>query len=498
MIHDSTWLERTRVRRTGAQQIVRMAPLGLLLACMLLAGFASTAAATTYDMRGEWSLEFKSKNEPTVVDTGIIDKYNEGTGEFSGTFHAGASGGNLEAKLQGTLSGTTVSLTTSTTAPFGTVTFVCKEEATLNTTTNTLTGTGAYYLNGNFSEAGEVSGRRLKSHQEIVEQEERERKEREEQRLREEVRGEWEITVGSGTQSFKGIALITQSANSKDEFVASSAVYSGVNPGTFSGKLEGATTSVEVTTPPYPPASVPGTTFTSKAMLLEYTANSMAISGSGTFAVEGGPKFSTTMTATRIKTYGQVVERETAEREAKEKQEREEREATEKAEREAKEKAEREAKEKHEREEREALEKAKVTVPLKTPLPIIPPSNPLVPVLLAAKTLSVGHSGALSLKLENPGASPEHGLLKLTLAKAGKASSSKHPSGTLGQSSFTIAAHGSEVVTVKLSKSARAQLARHKTLKILATITTEAAGQPTTTKTYTITLHATKAAHGKH
>jgi hypothetical protein len=493
MIHDSTWLGRTRAQH----RVRRATPLGLLLACMLLAGFASTAAATPYEMRGEWSLEFKSKNEPTVVDTGVIDKWNSGTGEFSGTFHAGASGGNLEAKLQGTLSGTTVSLTTTTVAPFGTVTFVSKEESTLNTTTNTLAGTGAYYLNGNFSEAGEVSGRRLKSYQEIVEQEERERKEREEQRVREEVRGEWAITVGSGAQSYKGIALITQSANSKDEFAASSAIYEGVNPGTFSGKLEGSTTSVEVTTPPYAPASLPGTTFTSKAMLFEYTVSSMSISGSGTFAVEGGPEFPTTMTATRIKTYGQVIERETAEREAKEKAEQE---AKEKTEREATEKAELEAKEKREREEREALEKAaKVTVVPKTLPQIIPPSNPLVPVLLAAKTLTVGHSGALALKLENPGASPEHGLLKLTLAKGGKAAGTKHSSagGTLGQGSFTIAAHGSEVVAVKLSKSGRAQLTRHKTLQALLTVTTEAAGQPTTTKTYTITLHAAKTAHRK-
>src|SRR6185437_1076822 len=80
------------------------------------------------------------------------------------------------------------------------------------------------------SEAGEVSGRRLKSYQEIIEQEERERKEREEQRVREEVRGEWAITVGSGAQSYKGVALITHSANSKDEFAASSAIYEGVNP----------------------------------------------------------------------------------------------------------------------------------------------------------------------------------------------------------------------------------------------------------------------------
>lgn|GEM_PF-3524271 len=494
MIHDSTWLGRTH-----AQHRMRVATsLGLLLACMLLAGFASTATAAPYDMRGEWSLEFKSKNEPTVVDTGVIDKWNSGTGEFSGTFHAGASGGNLEAKLQGTLSGTTISLTTTTVAPFGTVTFVSKEESTLNTTANTLTGTGAYYLNGNFSEAGEVSGRRLKSYQEIIEQEERERKEREEQRVREEVRGEWAITVGSGAQSYKGVALITHSANSKDEFAASSAIYEGVNPGTFSGKLEGSTTSVEVTTPPYAPANLPGTTFTSKAMMFEYTVSSMSISGSGTFKVEGGPEFPTTMTATRIKTYGQVLERETAEREAKETQEREAREAKEKAEREEKEKREREEKERQ-----EALEKAKLAEisppPLKTPPQIIPPSNPLVPVLLAAKTLTVGPGGALALKLENPGASPEHGLLKLTLAKGGKAASTKHSSAgaTLGQGSFAIAAHGSEVVSVKLSKSGRAQLTHHKTLQALLTVTTEAAGQPTTTKTYTITLHAAKAAHRK-
>src|SRR6185437_1076824 len=228
-------------------------------------------------------------------------------------------------------------------------------------------------------------------------------------------------------------------------------------PGTFSGKLEGSTTSVEVTTPPYAPANLPGTTFTSKAMMFEYTVSSMSISGSGTSKVEGGPEFPTTMTATRIKTYGQVLERETAEREAKETQEREAREAKEKAEREEKEKREREEKERQ-----EALEKAKLAEisppPLKTPPQIIPPINPLVPVLLAVNTLTVGPGGALALMLENHGASPEHGLLKLTLAKGGKAASTKHSSAgaTLGQGSFAIAAHGSEVVSVKLSKSGRA------------------------------------------
>jgi hypothetical protein len=53
-------------------------------------------------------------------------------------------------------------------------------------------------------------------------------------------------------------------------------------------------------------------------------------------------------------------------------------------------------------------------------------------------------------------------------------------------------------VKLKLSQGGRAELARHKTLHVLATVVTEASGQTTATKTFSLTLHAGKKAQGKH
>src|SRR6202035_221285 len=189
-------------------------------------------------------------------------------------------------------------------------------------------------------------------------------------------------------------------------------------------------------------------------------------SGSGTFKA-GESEFPSTLTATKIKTYQEVLEREKAEREAKEKQEKEAREAAERA---AREKAEKEAKERHERELREALERA---TPPKS-LPGLP--APLMPVQVGGKTVTLSHGGGISLGLTNPDSSPVHGHLKLTLTK-GKTSSTKHSTSksiTLGEASFSIAAHGTEVVKVKLSQSARAQFIHHKSLRVLLTVTTQA------------------------
>ena len=218
------------------------------------------------------------------------------------------------------------------------------------------------------------------------------------------------------------------------------------------------------------------------------------MTGPGTFKI-GQAEFPSTLTATRIKTYQQVLERQKAEREAKEKQEKEAQEAVEKVAREKKEQ-EQKAKELKESQERKAREEAEKALPKSLPIVTI---TPLMPVEVGGK-LTLSHSGTISLDLTNPGGAPEHGHLKLTLAKGAKAASTKHSSGgsTLGEASFTIAPHGTEVVKVKLSKSGRAQLTRHKTLRVLLTVTTQASGQADAIKTYSLTLRAPKATHGKH
>jgi outer membrane biosynthesis protein TonB len=332
------------------------------------------------------------------------------------------------------------------------------------------------------------------------------------------VRGEWELTFKASTESLHGKALVTEAANAKGEFASHSMFLENVIPGTFTGTLEGAMATVKTTTVAYGP--VPAGEFNSKTMVVEAGVGSLALSGSGTLIL-GGKESSPTLTATRIRTYKQIEEQEARElkerqekeakekeareareaKEAKEAKERQEKEAHEAAEGTAREKKERELKERQEREAREAAEKAtaaKTTQGSTT----TNTGNPLMPVGLATKTLTLGHGGAISLDLTNPGGSPVHGHLKLTLAKAGKTSSAKHTTGggknsTLGEASFSIAGHGTEVVKVKLSRSGRAQLARHKTLHVLVTVTTQASGQPEVTKSYALTLHAPGSAHHK-
>jgi hypothetical protein len=473
----------------------RLTTIGLLLACAL-AALPAAASATTPDVRGEWTLVLKYSGG-TFDATALITKEADGAGKFAA--QSVLLNGTVPGGFNGTLEGATATVETSS-QQYGSIPpgKFNSSTMTVESTANSLSlsGSGILMFGGQEYPATLVATR-VKTQQQIEEQEAREKREQEERAARANVRGEWAITLEGGGKTLKGTALISKAADSKNMFASESALFEeGLISGSFGGTLEGEEAEVTITTSEVP-GVVPSGTFTGKKIAVSSKANPTSMTGAGTFQFgpPSGASFPATLTATRVRSHQQVEEQATKEREAKEK-----------AEQEAKEKAEREAKEKREREEKErqeALEKAKLAekVPLlpKAPLQIIPPSNPLVPVLPAVKTLTVGHSGAISLKLENPGASTEHGLLKLTVAKGGKAASTKHSSagGTLGQGSFTIAAHGSEVVAVKLSQSGRAQLTRHKTLQVLLTVTTEAAGQPTTTKTYTITLHAAKAAHRK-
>jgi outer membrane biosynthesis protein TonB len=378
MVHHWRWHGSTRVPRWTRST----AGIGLLLACIALAGFAATASATPYDMRGEWGLEFKSKGQPPLTETGVIDQMNSGSGAFSGTFHAAIG---LTTSLEGVLTGTTASITCTTNVPtIGVITFVAPSTA-IETVANTLAGTGTYYVNGSELEPGEITGIRLKTYAEVQEREQKEQEQREKEEKEAKERAEKEKEVKEAEEK-------------------------------------------------------------------------------------------------------EAKERELKEKELAEAKEKELKEA------EAREKAQKE-KELKERQEREAREASEKTSP-PAPTPIVTIAPPLVPVGVGTKTLTMSHTGAISLSLANPGDSPEHGHLTLTLAKGGKASSAK--SGTLGEATFSIAPHGSEVVKLKLSRSARALLAHHKTVRVLVTVTTQATGQPDSTKSYTLTLHSAKAARGKH
>lgn len=485
MIHDSTWLGRAR-----AGHGVRIAiTLGSALACLLLASFAPAADASPYDMRGEWSIEYKSKGQPALDETGVIASMNETTGAFSGTFHAAIG---LSTALEGTVSGTTVELSSTTDAPFGVVKFTA-ESATLDTVKNTLSGTGAYYLNGTYDEPGEVNATRLKTYKEVQEQEEREQHEREEIQARANVRGEWALTLEAGPEKLEGVALITEKADATNMFASKSALFENSFGGTFSGTLEGAEAKVTVTTEEDAALSLPPGSFTSETIAVSSKTDPTSMSGSGKFMV-GPAELTGTLKATRIRSYQQIEAQETQEREAKEKQEKEEREAKEKTEREATEKAEQTAREERER---EAVEKAnKIPPPLK--LPLITPPAPM-PVVVATKTLAVPSSGAVSLKLTNPNASAATGQLKVTstikVASAKHRGHAKSKTITLGEATFSLAGDGTETVKIVLSHSARGQLAHLKTMHALIAITTETGGKQANGVTYKLTLSA--AAHRK-
>lgn len=485
MVHDdSTWLGRICARH-GTRTV---APLGLLLACVLLACFASTASASNYDIRGEWSVEFTSAHQPTLLGMAVLNK-QEPNGEFSGS---GLLGGFIQAPFSGTVSGDETSLTIVAEAPGENVTFM-STSLSIDTVHNTIEGTGAYYIEGKLLEPGEVKAVRLKTYKQIEEQQEQEEKEREEREARAGVRGEWALTIELGPQSVKGTALVSDEASAKNEFASASALFESVVPGAFSGTLESSEASVTVITQaagPYPEGK-----FTGTKLALTSTAGSMSITGLGTLTL-GGISAPATLTATRTKTYQELVNREKQEREAKEAQEKAEKEALEakeKSERELAEKVAREVKEKQEREKREVAEKAVLPKTLSLPLPA---PAALVSVELAGKSVTASVSGQVSLQIDNPNSYTVSGRVALLLAQshgAGKSSSKKAAS--LGTASFGLSPNGKQLVKLKLSRRGRSELAHHKTLHALATITTDASGQVTTTKTFSLTLHVGSRAH---
>jgi hypothetical protein len=480
MMHHSTWLCRPRLKRRTHLG----APLGFLLTCVLLAALPGAASATTTEMRGEWELVMTS-GTASVTAISLITVEANGAGEFaaSKTLFGGFDPGTFSGTLKGSEASVKVTFEGVGSFPPGEFTSTNMQ---INSKVGSLSMSGSGIVKLGKEEIPEkLVATRIKTYKEIEEREAQEKKEREEQLARQSIRGEWELTLSSGASTIKGQALIANAANAKNEFLSSSALFEGGIPGSFSGTLEGGKASVTIATQAAGP--FPATEFTSKAMTVESSGGSLSMTGSGTGTL--GPA---TLTAKRIKTHQQLEEQKAKEKEAKEKQEKEER-AT--AERMAREQKEKELKERElkERQEREAAEKAKTSQNTKTNNP--PPI--LASVLLGAKALTVGNGGSISLGLTNPNASPVNGNVKLTLAGASKASAKHGKSSTLGESSFSIAAHGSYVVKLKLSRSGRTALARRKTLHVVVTLTTQASGQPTTTKKFDLTLHATKA-HSKH
>lgn len=499
MIHDSTWLRGTHTtRRTRPATSGRLLLVCALLACALLAGVPAAASAGTVEMRGEWELNLNpgSKNLKGIA---LITQEANAKEEFAS--HSALFEGILSGTFSGTLEGSeaTVAVIIPADPPTFPEGIFHGSGITVDSGPGTLsmTGTGNYDVGGEMT-TGTFSAVRLRSGKQIEEQEAREKKEQEEREARAKVRGEWSLTIDSGPQSVKGTALISSEATAKNEFLSANALFESAIPGVFSGTLEGGEASVAIVT--LAAGSYPEGKFTGTKLAVAVTSNSMSITGQGIFSL-GGSAGPATLTATRTKTYQEVLARENQEREAKEAQEKsekealeaKEKEATEKIAREAKEKEAtekiaREAKEKQEREAREAIQKAAIAK-------LAPPPTlaALVSVELTGKSFTAGASGQVSLQIDNLNSYAISGRVTLLVAKSGGTKSASKKTTSLGTSSFGISPSGKQVVKLELSAKGRSELAHRKTLRVLATITTKASGQTSATKTFSLTLHAASA-----
>jgi hypothetical protein len=456
-------------------------------------GLPAAASATTVEMRGEWEVSINSSVVSTKGKALITEEAN-GKGEFAShslRFESGV-GGIFSGTLEGAKASVTV--TSEGSGPFPPATFT-STGMTVEPSgiPPSMSGSGTLTF-GSSQVPATLTATRIRTYQQVKEQEEREKREQEEREARENVRGEWELAITAGPQTSHGTALITQSANSKDEF-GGSALFEGQIPGSFTGTLAGAKASVKITTQAAGP--VPASEFTSTEIAVESTTNPHSMSGTGMLTF-GQTTIPATLTATRIKTYAQVLQQE---KEALEKEvlEREAREAKERAEREAREKTEREARERTEREAREKAEREAAQSHTGSTPPIMSggstSTGPPVSVQLAAKTFTAG--SALSLRLTNPNDFAVQGHVTLSIAPgAGKAAASKKKPTSLGTASFSLSPHGTALVKITLSRSGRAELARRHTLHVIASIATTASGQPSASKSYKITLHAATHQHG--
>jgi hypothetical protein len=481
------WMRSTGPATAASRNVVstegrrrwRRIPLGCLLAGALLAGLPAAACATTTEMRGEWELAENFGTEHTHARALIREEANA-KGEFAS--NSLLFEGIVSGVFSGTLEGSNATVTVIT-QPFGPIPASMFTSSTMKVESSG--GSPSLSGSGTFSSAGyklpaTLTATRIKTYKEVEEREAKEKQEQEEREARLNVLGEWELSLSSLAGTVKGTALISQAANTKNEFASAGALFEAAIPGSFAGTLEGAKATVTVTTQAYGP--FPASEFTSTTMTVKSSGGSMSMTGSGTGTF--GPA---TLTATRIKTYKQLTE---------------ESEAKEKLEREAREKQEREAREKQER---EASEQRAREAALKSGAPTMQGGGnqggvTLVSAAPTAKTFTVGGSGSLSLELTNPNGLSVKGHLTLAMGGAGKASlaKSKTKAISLGAASFAISAHAHKIVKIKLSNGSYATLVRRKKLHVVLSVSTSAAGEPTVKKTYNITLTLSSPTSRKH
>jgi hypothetical protein len=421
----------------------------VLLTCALFAMIATIApgafASTTDELRGEWKFELECQCElpyadsNTLTGTALISTMNQATGEFSGSTEFDGYPGefveNLTSKEKPHVTGNKVVYVLVNATPGGDFFFVVNE-GTVAGGGDEMSGAGIFNADTPYEEQGSFTAKKIRSWAEI-EKELKEKKEREEKEKLEREGREKGEKEGREKGEKEGREKGEQEGRSK-------------------GEQEGREKAEQEV-----------------KLKAEQEATQRA-------AAEAQAK---------------------SEREAKEKTEKE---ATEKAETQGREKAEREAREKIEREaaERSAKEaKQKAEKEAKERLR----SNTGQPAVLAGKSFTVATSGQLSLELTNANGYTVSGALTLSPAATtksasgaggtaggapgnGKGTTGKAKSIVLAEAAYTIASHGNKTVELKLAKSALAELEHHKTLQLVATVTTRASGKPSSTKSYDITL----------
>ncbi len=410
------------------------------LACILLlaiAGAPSTFASTTDELRGEWSIEltcgctFPFIGGSTLEGTSVISKMNQETGEFSGATsiegYPGEFTENLTTKEKPHVTGNQVVFVLVNGSPGGDF-YIVVNDGTVTGGGSEMSGSGIFDADTKDEEPGSFVAKKIRSWAQI----EKEEKEKQEKAEKEQFERE-------GREK-------------------------GEKEGREKGEQEGRAKGEQ----------------------------------------EGKAKAEQEV---KLK-----AEQEATERSTKEAQAKAEREAKEKAEKEAAEKADTQVREKIEKEVREKIEKEAKELAAKeakrkaeTQAKERLRSGSGQAAVLVGKSFTVAASGQLSLQLTNTNGYAISGALTLSPATAtksssgaggtsggapskGKGTAGKAKPVVLAEASYSIASHASKTVLLKLSKSALVELEHHKTLQLLATVTTRAAGKPSGAKTYQITL----------
>lgn len=162
-----------RLRRSGRRGLApgstRLAAAVALVALATFFATVSAAAATTYDMRGEWDYSTTCTCGVGVSGTMVIREMELATGAFSGTTL-------VDGALQGTISGTVTGTTTLSfeailpSTPEGRSTFTMTS-GSLEAATNSFTGSGYYDGGGSGEPTGTITAQLVRSLAQIEKEE---------------------------------------------------------------------------------------------------------------------------------------------------------------------------------------------------------------------------------------------------------------------------------------------------------------------------------------